>query len=76
MDITTKLIELAYSKPEVERERFLREIPKVVILPDFNEKLFLYLFKHANPKAQKDAVLLLARQEQPASSLGLRFETA
>lgn len=76
MDITTKLIEIAYAKPEIERERFLRELPNVVILPDFEEKLFLFLFRNATQKAQKSAALLLEQQERPASSLESHFEIA
>jgi hypothetical protein len=56
MDITTKLIELAYSKPEIERERFLRELPNVVILPDFEEKLFLFLFRNATQNVKRRIV--------------------
>lgn len=62
MDFTTKLIELAFSKPVEERERFLREMPNVVILPDFEEKLFLYLYTHANRLARDSVARILAPQ--------------
>ena len=76
MDLTTRLIEMAFSKPEAERERFLKEIPKVVILPDFEDKLFEYLYKHANPKIRESVSLILGRQEQPFASQEMICETA
>lgn len=76
MDLTTKLIEMAFSRPEAERERFLKEIPKVVILPDFEDKLFEYLYKRATPTARNSAARILKQQVRPSAFPEMNCETA
>lgn len=68
MDYTTKLIEFAFSKPYELRERLLKEIPNVVVVPDYEEKLILYLYKNATQEARLSAVRLLTQQEPLSAS--------
>lgn len=67
MDITTKLIEFAFSKPYELRERLLKEIPNIVVVPDYEEKLILYLYKNATQEAREMATRIL-RQPQLLSA--------
>ena len=67
MDYTTKLIEFAFSKPYELREILLKEIPNLVVVPDYEEKLILYLYTHATQEAREMATRIL-RQPQLLSA--------
>lgn len=76
MDFTTKLIEFAFSKPYELRERLLKEIPNIVVVPDYEEKLVLYLYKNATQEAREMAIRILRQPQLLSASQETIAETA
>lgn len=75
MDILTRLFDLAFTKPEAEREVFLAEIPKIIKVDNFEEKLFIYLYKHSTLKGRMAVVSLLRQPMQLCAFQAMRSET-
>ena len=74
MDIT-RLFDIAFLKPEAERERFLAEIPKTLYIPDFEDQLLLYLFHNATQMACEEGLRLLTGQDMPSSHQEMPCDT-
>lgn len=68
--LTDKLVELAIAHDDINE--FIDAVHDTVILPGFDEALFVRLYRNANPSAQKFAVRLLRQQEQPSSFQEMR----
>lgn len=72
--MTETLVDKAMKSDRLEE--FVDGVHRNLILPGFDEALFLRLYQNATPSARSAAVRLLIPQEQPSASPESHCETA